>query len=400
MLPTTILSVSELNHAAKDQLESRFGWICVRGEVSNLTLAQSGHLYFSIKDKDAQCRCVYFKKGRGPAVSLTHGQQILVSGRVSLYTPRGDFQLIASSIQDDGEGALALAFERNKKELEKEGLFDPARKKTLPSLPKHIGVITSPTGAALQDILSVLKQRFPSVPVRIYPCLVQGKTAAPSIIQALRSAEHEAICDLFIIARGGGSLEDLWPFNEKEVAYAVSHATTPIISGVGHETDTTLCDLVADKRAATPSNAAEIAVPDHTSWISHLQSQYRRLALTCLQKIKHLQHELLIKKQKIKPPQQRIQEQQQRLDQAQMRLQHLMHTLLNKLKHQLSLCQTTLAEKNPNHVLKQGYAMVLQADGTPISSISSITEKQELSIQLSDGTISVIVNSRIPLKES
>lgn len=389
----TVLSVSDLNNAARDQLESGLGWVSVRGEISNLVMAQSGHVYFSLKDPGAQCRCVYFKRSHQNNTSLANGQQIVISGRVTLYTPRGDFQVIVSLIQDDGEGKLAMAFERNKKNLQKEGLFDLESKKIFPTLPRHLGVITSPTGAALHDILSVLKQRFPSVPVRVYPCMVQGSTAAPTIINALQAAEQEATCDGLIIARGGGSLEDLWPFNETNVAHAVFQCSLPIISGVGHETDTTICDLVADVRAATPSNAAELAVPNSQTWSEKLARQQQALNQACLKQLQWCQQQLLTREKQCRSPKQRIQEQQQNLDHYQARLNASMRALLTQAKQQLQQRQQHINSLNPKRLLEKGYAIVCDESGRAISSVSSLTPKQPLQITLADGQASAHVES-------
>jgi len=388
-----ILSVSDLNQAARDQLELGLGWVSVRGEISNLVMAQSGHVYFSLKDPGAQCRCVYFKRSHQSNISLTNGQQIVISGRVSLYTPRGDFQVIVSLIQDDGEGKLALAFERNKKSLQKAGLFDPESKKTFPTLPNHLGVITSPTGAALQDILSVLKQRFPSVPVRIYPCMVQGDTAAPTIIAALQAAQEENCCDGLIIARGGGSLEDLWPFNETDVAHAVFQCSIPIISGVGHETDTTICDLVADVRAATPSNAAELAVPNSQHWLERLARQQQALNQACLRHLQYCQQQLLTREKQLRSPQQRIQEQQQNLDHYQARLNASMRAILQQAKQQLEQRRQQINSLNPKRLLEKGYALVSDESGNAISSIKALAPEQTLCITLADGEARTRVES-------
>ncbi len=388
-----ILSVSDLNQAARDQLESGLGWVSVRGEISNLVMAQSGHVYFSLKDPGAQCRCVYFKRSHQSNISLANGQQIVISGRVSLYTPRGDFQVIVSLIQDDGEGKLALAFERNKKSLQKAGLFDPESKKSFPTLPNHLGVITSPTGAALQDILSVLKQRFPSVPVRIYPCVVQGDTAAPTIIAALQATEQENCCDGLIIARGGGSLEDLWPFNETDVAHAVFQCPIPIISGVGHETDTTICDLVADLRAATPSNAAELAVPNSQHWLERLARQQQALNQACLRQLQYYQQQLLTREKQLRSPQQRIQEQQQNLDHYQARLNASMRAILKQAKQQLEQRKQHINSLNPKRLLEKGYAIISDESGKTISSVTTLAADQSLTITLSDGQARTRVES-------
>ncbi|MEO1576118.1 MAG: exodeoxyribonuclease VII large subunit, partial [Pseudomonadota bacterium] len=232
-----VYSVSRLNREARRLLEGGLPVLWVSGEISNLAMPASGHWYFTLKDADAQIRCAMFRgRNRQVRVRPQNGMQVIVRGRVSLYEPRGNFQLIADGMTDSGEGALQRAFEALKQKLAAEGLFDEAHKTALPDLPRHIGVITSPTGAAIQDILNVLKRRFPAIPVSVYPVPVQGDAAAPAIVAALRRAARDGRCDVLIVGRGGGSLEDLWAFNEETVARAVAACPLPIISAVGHET--------------------------------------------------------------------------------------------------------------------------------------------------------------------
>ncbi len=257
------LSVSDVNRIARDALEGSLGHCAVVGEISNLARPASGHVYFSLKDSKAQLRCAFFRqRQRGLSFKPENGDEVIATGKISLYEPRGDYQLIVEHLAMAGSGALQKQFEALRARLEAEGLFAESRKRPLPALPRRIGVVTSPSGAAVQDILRVLARRFPQVPVRIYPSAVQGERAAGELCAALDAAALDASCDVIIVARGGGSLEDLWPFNEEPVARAIAESPIPIISGVGHETDLTIADLVADARAPTPSGAAEIAVPD------------------------------------------------------------------------------------------------------------------------------------------
>src|SRR3990167_11367189 len=256
---TEVYTVSRLNNEVKFILEDRFPWVWVEGEISNFAAPHSGHWYFSLKDNTAQVRCAMFRgQQRKLIFTPKDGMHVLINARVSLYENRGEFQLIAESMEERGEGKLRRAFEMLKKKLETAGLFDPLHKKKLPSFPKQIGIITSETGAAIADILTILKRRFPSIPIIVYPTLVQGTLAAPSIVKALKTANRRNECDVIILARGGGSLEDLWAFNEEIVAYAIFESDIPIISGVGHEIDFTIADFVADVRAPTPSAAAEM----------------------------------------------------------------------------------------------------------------------------------------------
>ncbi len=273
------ITVSELNRRARRLLESGISKLWVEGEVSNLARPASGHVYFTLKDEAAQLRCAWFRqRQRGPRIELRNGALMLAFGRVSLYEPRGDYQLIVERLEPAGEGELRRRFEALKKKLDAEGLFDEGLKRPLPALPRRIGVITSPSGAALRDILTVLKRRFPSVPVIVYPSSVQGAAATAELVAALATAARRAECDVLIVARGGGSLEDLWAFNEEPVARAIARSPIPIISAVGHEVDVTIADLVADWRAPTPSGAAEIAVPEQAEWQRGITLSLRRMA--------------------------------------------------------------------------------------------------------------------------
>ena len=272
------LSVGELNRLARRLLERGIEPLWVEGEVSNLARPASGHVYFSLKDSSAQIRCAWFRqRQRSRADELGNGEQMLVFGRVSLYEPRGDYQLIVDRIEPLGEGRLRRQIERLKKKLAAEGLFEQGSKRDLPVLPRRIGVITSPSGAAIRDVLSVLKRRFPAVPVIVYPAAVQGPLAPAELVSALAKAGTRNECDLLIIGRGGGSLEDLMAFNDEAVARAIHASPIPTISAVGHEIDVTISDFVADHRAPTPSGAAEIAVPEQAEWRDGLDRSGKRL---------------------------------------------------------------------------------------------------------------------------
>ena len=274
------ISVSELNRKAKTLIESEIATIWVEGEISNLARPASGHIYFSLKDNTAQLRCAWFRgRQHNKSVTFKNGDQVLAFGKVSIFEARGEFQLIVEQLELAGEGALRQQFEALKQKLAKQGLFDQDKKKTLPKLPTSIGVISSPSGAAIRDILTVLRRRFPAIPVVIYPTAVQGDTAAPQIAAAIEAASRRAECDLLIVGRGGGSLEDLWPFNEAIVAHAIASSPIPTISAVGHETDITIADFVADVRAPTPSGAAELSVPDQTEWTRQFATLLERITL-------------------------------------------------------------------------------------------------------------------------
>ena len=268
-----IISVSELNKKAKLLLEKGIPKLWIEGEISNLAKPASGHMYFSLKDEISQIRCAWFKQRQlQNTLNIANGAKMLALGKIGLYEPRGEYQFIVEKMEIAGEGDLKRKYEDLKKKLAGEGIFSEENKLELPELPKKIGVITSPSGAAVRDILTILKRRFPIIPVIIFPVAVQGEQAAPQIQNALKKANLRADCELLILARGGGSLEDLWAFNEEIVARAIFHSEIPIISAIGHETDVTISDFAADMRAPTPSGAAEIAVPDQQDWMKSIEN--------------------------------------------------------------------------------------------------------------------------------
>ncbi len=272
-----IYSVSELNKEVYQLLSSTFGVVWIEGEISNFLRSSAGHVYFSLKDEISQIRCAMFRQ-QNQLVSfpIEDGKQILARARVGLYQPRGEYQLIVDYIEEAGEGLLRQRFERLKSKLQQEGLFDSTNKLPLPEFPQTLGVITSPSGAAIQDIFNIMRRRFPCINVIVYPTLVQGREATQQISRAIEIANERNECEVLILARGGGSLEDLWCFNEEQVARAMFHSQIPIISGIGHETDVTIADLVADYRAPTPSGAAEVALPDADDILQRLQNFNRQ----------------------------------------------------------------------------------------------------------------------------
>jgi len=276
---TAAISVSQLNRRVKTLLEQGIARLWVEGEISNLSRPSSGHIYLSLKDDGAQVSAAWFRqRQRGPAVGFKNGDRVLAYGRVSIYEARGNYQLIIEQMEPAGEGVLKRRFDALKLKLANEGLFDEERKRELPGLPQQIGVITSPSGAAVRDILSVLARRFPAVPVVIYPAAVQGDAAPGELISALASAVDRNECDVLILSRGGGSLEDLWAFNDEQLARAIAACPLPIISAVGHEIDFTIADFVADIRAPTPSGAAEIVVPSQDEWLHRIGGLASRIA--------------------------------------------------------------------------------------------------------------------------
>lgn len=350
----TIYSVSELNQTIRGLLESQFPLLWVEGEISNLAKPASGHIYFTLKDAKAQVRCAMFK-GRKQLVRFNpeNGQQVLIRARVGLYEARGDFQLIAESMEEAGDGALRRAFEELKIKLANEGLFDEDIKQALPELPQHIGVITSATGAAIRDVLSVLKRRFPSIPVSIYPVSVQGERAAPDISNALHLAAKQKRCDVLLLVRGGGSLEDLWAFNEEQVIRAIVACDIPIISGVGHETDTTIADFAADHRAATPSAAAELVSPNQQTYLHKLQNYQRNLTRLIQNRLKYAteQTQWLQSRLKNQHPQSQLMQQSQRLDNLTEGLQSAFRSLISDKKHQLKYALQNLINNRPDQFI-------------------------------------------------
>lgn len=347
-----IYTVTRLNREVKFILEGSFPAMWVEGEISNFSAPSSGHWYFSLKDATAQVRCAMFRmQNRKINFTPKDGTQVLLKARISLYEGRGDYQLLAEHMEEAGEGKLRQEFEALKKRLSEAGLFDAAHKKDLPFIPKTIGVVTSPTGAAIRDILSVLKRRFPCAPVIIYPTLVQGESAAPNIVNAIEIANHRKDCDVLIVARGGGSLEDLWPFNEEKVAHAIFRSKIPIISGVGHEIDFTIADFVADMRAPTPSAAAELITPDINELLESIEQNEKHLSRLIMQQIQKLQQHLTWTEKHLQQqhPKRKLTERAQQLDHLQAALVHAQNKMLNDFQVKLHTTNAKLAIFNPAH---------------------------------------------------
>ena len=388
-----ILTVSELNRLANQVLTQSFPLFWVSGEVSNLTRAASGHWYFSLKDSSAQVRCVMFK-GRNSYLDWVpkEGDKVEARCTVALYEARGDFQLTIEFLQRAGLGILFEAFEKLKAKLQNEGLFDATYKKALPEHPKKIGIVTSPDAAALRDVLTTLKRRMPSIPIVIYPTPVQGKGVAMQIADAIQLANARAECDVLIICRGGGSIEDLWQFNEEVVARAVAECTIPIISGVGHETDFTICDFVADVRAATPTAAAELATPSRENILNAL-NQLK------LQLIRNMQYQLNQRTQaldylsrRLISPAQQVAKQQIQLNQIRLRFNSAINQQLkNKQQHLLRLSQN-LTHLNPQAVLTRGYAFVQNPLGAIISSSEQLQQGEAVRITFNVGSADATIN--------
>lgn len=349
-----IYTVSRLNLEARGLLEGRFPLLWVEGELSNVSRPASGHLYFTLKDEYAQIRAAMFKN-RNSLLRFAPkaGIQVLARCRVSLYEARGDFQLIIEHMEEAGEGMLRRAFEALKQKLLDEGLFDDARKHPIPSYPTAVGVITSPSGAALQDVLNVLARRYPGLPVYVYPVNVQGKEAAPSIVAALRKANLDKRCDLLLLVRGGGSIEDLWAFNEESVARAIASSKLPVISGIGHETDFTIADFVADLRAPTPSAAAELATPDANQLRYRLANELQALKRIMENRLAALKQKLETLQRRLdrQHPERHLEQFTQRLDELETRLQRAGIRLIEKKSTKLQTLKARLWAQAPSHRL-------------------------------------------------
>lgn len=345
-----ILSVAELNRRARGALEHQLGMVTVEGELSNLARPASGHLYFTLKDAFAQVRCALFR-GRGKNLSFRpeNGMQVLATARVSLYEARGDYQLLVETLEEAGDGALLRAFEALKQRLSAEGLFAEERKRPLPTLARRIGVVTSPSGAAVRDILHVLARRFPAIEVLIYPVPVQGDGAGAKIAEALALASRRKECDVLLLARGGGSLEDLWAFNEEVVARAIVACAVPVVSGVGHEIDFTIADFAADQRAPTPSAAAELLSPDRDEWLLRLQRLQGRLNQAARSTLRGRAEQLqgLARRLGAQHPGRRVQQRAQRLDELQMRLERALIARLQTRRNRLTALRLRMENTGP-----------------------------------------------------
>lgn len=352
-----IFTVTRLNSAVRMILEQDLGLVWLTGELSNLAMPSSGHWYFSLKDMSAQVRCAMFKgNNRRVPFRPQDGMQVLVQARVSLYEPRGDYQLIIESMQPAGDGMLALRFEELKRRLGAEGLFDEGRKRPLPREPRAVGLVTSATGAALYDMLTVLGRRAPDLPVFIYPTQVQGSAATAQIVAAIALANRRAEVDVLIVGRGGGSLEDLWCFNEEAVAHAIAHSTIPVVSAVGHEVDVTISDFAADLRAPTPSAAAELVAPDSSARAQRLVHLHQRLtqAMTRHQTAARHGFVLLQKRLEHQDPKRRLEQQSQRLDELDRRLQQLLASRLHLGERRLANLELRLQAQSPEKHLAAG----------------------------------------------
>lgn len=350
-LDREVLSVSQLNNRARLLLEDVFSGIWVEGEISNLARPASGHVYFTLKDNQAQVRCALFRQNAARVrQALRDGLAVKVRGKVSLFEGRGDYQLILDAVEPAGDGALRLAFEALKEKLGAEGLFSTERKIALPAHPKRIGIVTSPTGAVIRDIISVFRRRAPQVELNLIPTAVQGREATAQIVRALQRADAQGF-DALILARGGGSLEDLWCFNEEAVARAVGACVTPIVSAVGHETDVSIADFVADVRAPTPSAAAELLAPDSSELVQRLHNLQRRLVLHMQGRLARERLRLDGVSKRLRHPGERLRQQAQRLDDLDMRLRRVFNQQLANQRERLARLDARLAAQHPGRNL-------------------------------------------------
>lgn len=382
-----VMTVSELNRFARNLLEQSFPLFWVSGEISNLTRAASGHWYFSLKDAGAQVRCVMFK-GRNSYLDWTpkEGDKVEARATVTLYEARGEFQLTVEFLQRAGLGTLFEAFEKLKAKLQAEGLFDAAYKKPLPLHPERIGIVTSPDAAALRDVLTTLKRRMPNIPVIIYPTPVQGKGAARSIADAIDQAGERRECDVLIICRGGGSIEDLWQFNEELVARAVANCPLPTVSGVGHETDFTICDFVSDVRAATPTAAAELVTPSREAMlqgVNRIESQLKRNMQHGLQQRQQMLDYL---SRRLISPLQLIGQQKTQLSQMAYRLNTTFNRRLQVRQHHVERLAQNLQHLNPGAVLTRGYAFVQDPSGAIIVNSQQLRPGDEVKLTFGQGS--------------
>lgn len=391
-----VLSVSQINFYIKSIIENdgSLQFVLVTGEISNLTVHQrSGHIYLSLKDSNSVISAVMFAgNARRLKFRLENGMKVICRGRISVYEPSGRYQLYIEDMQPDGVGALTLAFEQLKKSLAQKGLFDNAHKKPLPKFPKTIGVITSPTGAAVQDITNIIRRRFPSADIVLAPVLVQGESAPEQLVRAVNKFSASKIADVVIIGRGGGSAEDLWAFNDEQLAYAVYNCETPIISGVGHETDFTICDFVADVRASTPSAAAELAVPDRQELMSYYFKQKQYISAMLDRKIKTAQLRLENQQRRMSAssPKLKAEQLEKQLSAKSEKLTRFMNIYISNKENKLVAAKGKLDGLNPLNVLNRGYA-IAEKDEKIITSSKQLKNGDDFAVILSDGKINAKV---------
>ncbi|HEY3076194.1 MAG TPA: exodeoxyribonuclease VII large subunit [Burkholderiales bacterium] len=390
-----VLTVSELLRSVRDTLERRFPLLWVRGELSNLSRAPSGHRYFTLKDRGAQVDCVMYRS-RAAALDaeLREGMQVEAQVLVSLYEPRGRFQLTVEALRPAGLGPLYERFLRLKEKLEREGLFDPAVKRPLPAHPRTVGIVTSLAAAALRDVLTTLARRNASVAVIVYPAPVQGEGAGLRIAAALKTANARAECDLLLLVRGGGSIEDLWPFNEESVARAIRSSTIPVLVGVGHESDFTIADFAADRRAPTPTAAAELATPARAELLARLADCVRCLSREMRRRLEYAAQALDGCAKRLVHPAQRLRNAGQSLVQLRTRLALALGHRVHRCTAQLERLQASLAGLDPTAVLARGYSITRNAAGEVLRDAARAREGERIFTTLARGSIQSKVKKR------
>lgn len=399
-----ILTVSQLNFYLKSLLDNdpKLQFVFLEGEISNLTdHYSSGHIYFSLKDDKSVVKAVMFSyAAKNLKFRPQNGMKVLVRGRVTVYEPSGQYQVYVEDMQPDGVGALSLQFEQLKEKLSKEGLFSSEHKKHIPQYPETIAVVTSPTGAAVRDILNILSRRYPSADVVMCPVLVQGESAAAQLTKAINTLSDTEAADVIIIGRGGGSQEDLWAFNDENLARAIYNCKTPVISAVGHETDFTICDFVADLRAPTPSAAAELAVPDKAELLANLYAQRQYLSTLIDKKFIELEKSLATSSRLVSAysPQTLVADCSKSISNTATRLQDVSRNLIDTNLRNLTKTASKLSALNPVDVLMRGYSYVSDADNNTISSVKDVKNGDNINVKVSDGTFNAIVNNSIEEK--
>ncbi len=391
------LTVTELNSYVKDLLDLNppLTDIYIKGEISNFKAHSTGHFYFTLKDEQSALKCVMFRANAyGITFRPENGMKVTAHGRISAFVRDGAYQLYCDSMEPDGVGSLYIAFEQLKKKLEAEGLFSESTKKQLPKIPSRVGVVTSPTGAAVRDIINVCKRRFPYAEVIVYPALVQGDGAIESVSRGIEYFNSKRNVDVLIVGRGGGSIEDLWAFNTERVARAVFASEIPVISAVGHETDFTICDFVSDKRAPTPSAAAELAVPEINELKQKFYNIVSRESAILLRRFEYLRESLkrIEASRALASPFNTIEDRRMTVAALATRADELESNLLERKGAQLSAMAAALSALNPLSVLSRGYAAVFDIDGAVVKSINNIKTNDKIELRLSDGRISAIVD--------
>ena len=384
-----ILSVGDLNRAIAASLEDRFDTVWVSGEISNFKAYDSGHWYFSLKDEEGQIRCVMFRGRNGQVGFMPQsGDLVEVSANLGMYVPRGDIQLTIQTLRRAGMGGLYEAFLKLKAKLAKEGLFDEERKREIPTHPRSIGIITSPQAAALKDVLSTLARRAPHIPIVIYPTLVQGSDAPSGIIAALQAAENENAVDVILLVRGGGSIEDLWAFNDEQLAYAIASSSIPVVSGVGHETDFTIADFVADLRAPTPTGAAELAAPRRDQLLQELDAIMQALRQRINQRIERESQtldQLAMRLSHALPNPDRMREQ---IASWQQRLHQAWSVRMENWKRNQTHYQSQLEMLNPQRTLERGYSVILSREENQLRAVrgpKELSTQKVFQIQMAEG---------------